>query len=54
MASFTKAQTFTTTNLTINRHVDGTLLVPESVEHPPLVIILLARGLPTEMATNPS
>jgi pimeloyl-ACP methyl ester carboxylesterase len=53
MASFTKAQTFTTTNLTINRHVDGTLLVPESVEHPPLVIIIAGSG-PTDRNGNQS
>tara|TARA_B110000037_G_scaffold86656_1_gene102725 strand:- start:87 stop:1028 length:942 start_codon:yes stop_codon:yes gene_type:complete len=53
IASFTKAQTFTTTNLTINRHVDGTLLVPESVEHPPLVIIIAGSG-PTDRNGNQS
>jgi hypothetical protein len=40
MTIFTEAQNFYSTDITINRYIDGTLLVPESIENPPLVIII--------------
>ena len=54
MTTFTDAQNFSSTEITINRYVDGTLLVPESVENPPLSLLLRAQALPIEMATSPS
>ena len=48
-----EAQNFSSTDITINRYVDGTLLVPESVENPPLVIIIAGSG-PTDRNGNQS
>ena len=48
-----EAQNFSSTEITINRYVDGTLLVPESVENPPLVIIIAGSG-PTDRNGNQS
>ena len=53
MTTFTEAQNFSSTDITINRYVDGTLLVPESVENPPLVIIIAGSG-PTDRNGNQS
>ncbi len=53
MTTFTDAQNFSSTEITINRYVDGTLLVPESVENPPLVIIIAGSG-PTDRNGNQS
>ena len=39
--------------LHINRHVDGTLLIPDRIEHPPLVIIIAGSG-PTDRNGNQS
>jgi len=50
---FTEAQNFSSTDITINRYIDGTLLVPESVENPPLVIIIAGSG-PTDRNGNQS
>ena len=53
MTTFTEAQNFSSTEITINRYVDGTLLVPESVENPPLVILIAGSG-PTDRNGNQS
>ena len=53
MTTFTDAQNFSSTEITINRYVDGTLLVPESAENPPLVIIIAGSG-PTDRNGNQS
>ena len=53
MTTVTGAQDFSSTDITINRYVDGTLLVPESVENPPLVIIIAGSG-PTDRNGNQS
>ena len=53
MVTFSKAQNFSATNLSINRHVDGTLLVPESVENASLVILIAGSG-PTDRNGNQS
>ena len=53
MTTFTEAQNFSTTEIKINRYVDGTLLVPESVEDPPLVIIIAGSG-PSDRDGNQS
>ena len=53
MTTFTDAQNFSSTEISINRYVDGTLLVPESVENPPLVIIIAGSG-PTDRNGNQS
>jgi len=50
---FTEAQNFSSTDITINRYIDGTFLVPESVENPPLVIIIAGSG-PTDRNGNQS
>ena len=53
MTIFTEAQNFSSSEITINRYVDGTLLIPESVENPPLVIIIAGSG-PTDRNGNQS
>ena len=53
MTTFTEAQNFSSTDIKINRYVDGTLLVPESIENPPLVIIIAGSG-PTDRNGNQS
>ena len=53
MTTFTEAQNFSSTEIKINRYIDGTLLVPESVENPPLVIIIAGSG-PTDRNGNQS
>ena len=53
MTIFTEAQNFSSTDITINRYIDGTLLVPESIENPPLVIIIAGSG-PTDRNGNQS
>ena len=53
MTTFTEAQNFSSTETKINRYVDGTLLVPESVENPSLVIIIAGSG-PTDRNGNQS
>jgi len=53
MTTFTEAQNVSSTDITINRYVDGTLLVPESLENPPLVIIIAGSG-PTDRNGNQS
>ena len=53
MTTFTEAQNVSSTDITINRFVDGTLLVPESLENPPLVIIIAGSG-PTDRNGNQS
>jgi alpha/beta superfamily hydrolase len=53
MPIFSEAQNFSSTEITINRYVDGTLLVPESIENPPLVIIIAGSG-PTDRNGNQS
>lgn len=50
---FTEAQNFSSTDISINRYVDGTLLVPESTENPPLVILIAGSG-PTDRNGNQS
>ena len=53
MTSFTKAQKFSSTEIAINRYIDGTLVVPESIENPPLVILIAGSG-PTDRDGNQS
>ena len=53
MTIFTEAQNFSSTEITINRYVDGTLLIPESIENPPLVILIAGSG-PTDRDGNQS
>ena len=53
MTFFTEAQNFSSTEITVNRFVDGTLLIPESVENPPLVILIAGSG-PTDRDGNQS
>lgn len=53
MTIFSEAQNFSSTDLSINRYVDGTLLVPESIKNPPLVIIIAGSG-PTDRDGNQS
>ena len=48
-----RAQNYSATEVTINRHIDGTLLTPESVENPPLVILIPGSG-PTDRNGNQS
>ena len=50
---FSEAQNFSSTDISINRYVDGTLLVPESTENPPLVILIAGSG-PTDRNGNQS
>jgi pimeloyl-ACP methyl ester carboxylesterase len=51
MVTVTTAQNFSATELTINRHVDGTLLTPNGIEHPPLVVFIAGSG-PTDRNGN--
>lgn len=53
MTIFTEAQNFSSTEITVNRYVDGTLLIPESIENPPLVILIAGSG-PTDRDGNQS
>ena len=53
MTIFTEAQNFSSTDITINRYIDGTLLAPESVENPQLVIMIAGSG-PTDRNGNQS
>ena len=53
MTIFSEAQNFSSTDISINRYVDGTLLVPESIKNPPLVIIIAGSG-PTNRDGNQS
>ena len=50
---FTQAQNFSATEITVNRYVDGTLLIPENLENPPLVILIAGSG-PTDRDGNQS
>ena len=50
---FTQAQNFSATEITVNRYVDGTLLIPENLESPPLVILIAGSG-PTDRDGNQS
>lgn len=51
MVTVSTAQNFSTTELSINRHVDGTLLTPDGIEQPPLVIFIAGSG-PTDRNGN--
>jgi len=51
MVSVNTAQNFSATELSINRHVDGTLLTPDGIEQPPLVIFIAGSG-PTDRNGN--
>lgn len=53
VTSPSKAQNYSATEVTINRHIDGTLLTPESVENPQLVILIPGSG-PTDRNGNQS
>jgi len=53
VTSTSRAQNYSATEITINRHIDGTLLTPESVENPPLVILIPGSG-PTDRNGNQS
>jgi len=53
VTSTSRAQNYSATEVTINRHIDGTLLTPESVENPPLVILIPGSG-PTDRNGNQS
>ena len=53
MTIFSEAQNYSSTDISINRYVDGTLLVPESIKNPPLVIIIAGSG-PTDRDGNQS
>ena len=53
MIFFTEAQNFSSNEITVNRFIDGTLLIPESVESPPLVILIAGSG-PTDRNGNQS
>lgn len=53
MTIYTEAQNFSATEILINMHIDGTLLAPESVENPPLVILIAGSG-PTDRDGNQS
>ena len=53
MTIYTEAQNFSATEISINMHIDGTLLTPESVENPPLVILIAGSG-PTDRDGNQS
>jgi len=50
---FPQAQNFSATEITVNRYVDGTLLIPENLENPPLVILIAGSG-PTDRDGNQS
>ena len=51
MVTVSTAQNFSATKLSINRHVDGTLLTPDGIEQPPLVIFIAGSG-PTDRNGN--
>jgi predicted alpha/beta-hydrolase family hydrolase len=51
MVTVSTAQNFSATELSINRHVDGTLLTPDGIEQPPLVIFIAGSG-PTDRNGN--
>jgi pimeloyl-ACP methyl ester carboxylesterase len=51
MVTVTTAQNFSAIELSINRHVDGTLLTPDGIEQPPLVIFIAGSG-PTDRNGN--
>ncbi|NNL15416.1 MAG: alpha/beta hydrolase [Flavobacteriaceae bacterium] len=51
LSSFSQEETFTESNVNINIHVDGTLLVPVEVRKPNLVIIIPGSG-PTNRDGN--
>ena len=53
MTIISEAQDYSSTDISINRYVDGTLLVPESIDNPPLVIIIAGSG-PTDRNGNQS
>lgn len=44
MVTVSTVQNFSATELSINRHVDGTLLTPDGIEQPPLVIFIAGSG----------
>jgi len=51
MVTVSTAQNFSATELSINRHIDGTLLTPDGIEQPPLVIFIAGSG-PTDRNGN--
>jgi len=53
MTVFTEAQNFSSTEISVNPYIDGTLLIPESTEDPPLVILIAGSG-PTDRDGNQS
>jgi alpha/beta superfamily hydrolase len=53
MTVFTEAQNFSSTEISVNSFIDGTLLIPESAEDPPLVILIAGSG-PTDRNGNQS
>ena len=53
MIFFTEAQNFSSTEISVNPYIDGTLLIPESTEDPPLVILIAGSG-PTDRNGNQS
>ena len=53
MTIISEAQDYSSTDISINRYVDGTLLIPESIDNPPLVIIIAGSG-PTDRNGNQS
>ena len=53
MTIFTEAQNFSSTDISVNPYIDGTLLIPESTEDPPLVILIAGSG-PTDRNGNQS
>ena len=53
MTIISEAQDYSSTDISINRYVDGTLLVPESIDNPPLVIMIAGSG-PTDRNGNQS
>ena len=53
MTVFTEAQNFSSTEISVNPYIDGTLLIPESAEDPPLVILIAGSG-PTDRDGNQS
>ena len=53
MTIFTEAQNFSSTDISVNPYIDGTLLIPESTEDPPLVILIAGSG-PTDRDGNQS